>query len=84
MRAGTWVTVIAIVIIIALGWWAIDWTGKDAVPVADTPTTMSPTTAERLPDQQPPLPRQQQQGEVAPPEQTVGEPTPSAGPRPVD
>lgn len=83
MRTGTWATVIAIVIIIALGWWAIDWTGEDAVPVTDTPTTMSPTTAKRLPEQQTPQ-QGQQQGEVAPPEQTVGEPAPHPEPRPID
>jgi len=82
MRAGTWATVVAILIMVAVGWWVVNWEREDTVPMAEMP---APTT-----DYTPPV---QQEGqtpaaEPAPqttePEQTVGEPTPQPEPRPAD
>lgn len=85
MRAGTWATVIAILIIIAIGWWVIDWSTPDPVPAS---ADNRPVVTEPAP---PPEPHQQQgeatgQAETGPatdPQQTVGQPAP-ADPRPAD
>lgn len=92
MRAGTWATVVAILIIIAIGWWAIDWTGENTVPATainqPAPTGQSPAqqqgqapdTPEDVIGVKPPraeVDRQRQQ-------QTVGESAPPSEPRPAD
>lgn len=75
MRAGTLATIIAILIIIAVGVWFINWTGDDTVPVADTP---GPTGVH-----EPTTPQTATQ-EDAPPQQTVGEPPAGSETRPAD
>ncbi|MGC2854386.1 hypothetical protein ACM64Y_02840 [Novispirillum sp. DQ9] len=89
MRAGTWATVIAILIIIAIGWWVIDWSTPDPVPASaeNRPVATEPAPPAEQRQQQGEAPGQEAPDQEAPgaadPQQTVGQPAP-ADPRPAD
>lgn len=78
MRPGTWATVIAIIVIIAIGWWAIDWTTDEQRVLEQDPVA----------EQAPPPPLDDPAapgdapGETGDNQQTIGEPAPP--PAPVD
>lgn len=63
MRAGTWATVIAILVIIAIGWWTIDRIGEDTGPAPREEVVGVPPPATEDEEQH----RQQTVGETAPP-----------------